>query len=107
MELTEGKCPNCGATVHVDPSKDAAICEYCSSPFVVEKAIKNVSNQNIHIGNNYVYNTSAVSNDTSNESRRGKISTSRLIVIGLLTYFVGLPALILVMLFILALLSKI
>ena len=40
-----------------DPAKDAAICEYCGTPFVVEKAIQEykthienlVVNQNIHI----------------------------------------------------------
>ena len=51
MELKEAVCPNCGAKLKVDPSKDAAICEYCDSPFVVEKAIANV-----HFGNNYITN---------------------------------------------------
>ena len=41
MNLVETKCPNCGANIQVDPGKEAAICEYCGQPFVVERAIKN------------------------------------------------------------------
>jgi len=39
MRLVEGKCTNCGANVKVDTSKDAAICIFCGSAFIVEKAI--------------------------------------------------------------------
>ena len=39
MPLVLAKCPNCGATLQVDNTKDAAICQHCSSAYVVEKAI--------------------------------------------------------------------
>jgi hypothetical protein len=39
MPLTPAKCTQCGASLQVDPSKDAAICEFCGTPFIVEKAI--------------------------------------------------------------------
>lgn len=40
MKFVEAKCPNCGGVLKVDEEKDAAICEYCGQPFVVEKAVK-------------------------------------------------------------------
>lgn len=51
MPLVPAKCTNCGAILTIDSSKDAAICEYCKTPFVTEKAINNYSIQNsvIHI----------------------------------------------------------
>ena len=41
MPLVPAKCTNCGAALELDPSKDAAVCPYCHTPFVVEKAINN------------------------------------------------------------------
>lgn len=41
MPLVNAKCPNCGGTLQVDSGKDAAICPYCGSAFIVEKAINN------------------------------------------------------------------
>jgi len=59
MPLIPAKCTNCGASLQVDNTKDAAICEYCGSAFIVEKAINyyNTTNQitagvvNIYGGN--------------------------------------------------------
>ena len=42
-------CTNCGAELKVDPAKDAAVCEYCGTPFVVEKAINKYSVEHAHI----------------------------------------------------------
>lgn len=41
MPLVPCKCTNCGAILQMDSSKDAAVCEFCGSAFVVEKAINN------------------------------------------------------------------
>lgn len=51
MPLVPAKCTNCGATLTIDSNKDAAICEYCHTPFVTEKAINNYSIHNsvVHI----------------------------------------------------------
>lgn len=61
MVLQAAKCTNCGAILDVDPSKDAAICQFCGSAFIVEKAINNytyhVSNE-IHAEVVNVFNTS-------------------------------------------------
>ena len=47
MPLVQAKCTNCGASLQVDGTKDAAICPYCGTPFIVEKAINyyNTTNQ--------------------------------------------------------------
>ena len=41
MSLVNCKCTNCGSNLSVDDNKDAAICEYCGSAFIVEKAVNN------------------------------------------------------------------
>ena len=41
MNMVNGKCPNCGASIKLDKDKDAGICEYCGTAFVTEKAIIN------------------------------------------------------------------
>ena len=54
--MKSAKCPNCGANITVDESKDAGICEFCQTPFITEKAISfvnNTSNNAQTIINNY------------------------------------------------------
>jgi len=41
MSLVPAKCTQCGATIKVDSSRDAGICEYCGTAFVTEKVINN------------------------------------------------------------------
>ena len=41
MPFVQAKCPNCGGFLAVDNSNDAAICQFCNTPFIVEKAINN------------------------------------------------------------------
>jgi len=41
MILTQAQCTNCSANLPVDSTKDAAICSFCGSAFIVEKAIQN------------------------------------------------------------------
>ena len=41
MPLVKAQCTNCGATLEVDNTKDAAMCPYCKTPYIVEKAINN------------------------------------------------------------------
>ena len=54
MPLIAAKCTNCGGILEVDSSKDAAICPFCNTPYVVEKAINiyqitnNVNADSIH-----------------------------------------------------------
>ena len=46
MPFVEAKCTNCGAILPVDSARDAWVCGYCGTPFVVEKAIQqfNITN---------------------------------------------------------------
>ena len=41
MPLVNAKCTNCGGVLQVDDSKEAAICPFCESAYIVEKAINN------------------------------------------------------------------
>ena len=41
MPFVQGTCPNCGGTLAVNNEKDAWVCPYCNTPFIVEKAINN------------------------------------------------------------------
>ena len=43
-------CPKCGGQLVVDPAQEAAVCRFCGTPFIVEKAINNYTVQNAHIG---------------------------------------------------------
>ena len=53
MSLVPCNCTNCGAVLQVDNSKDAAVCSFCGSAFIVEKAINNYNLTN-HITANVV-----------------------------------------------------
>ena len=46
MPLVSANCTNCGGTLQVDSEKEAAICQYCNSAFIVEKAINNYNTTN-------------------------------------------------------------
>lgn len=59
MALMPAQCPNCNAPIHVDNQKDAAICEYCGSAFIVEKAIANSGGTSIHAQTVHIYNSPA------------------------------------------------
>ena len=41
MRFVPATCTKCGAALDVDPSQDAAVCPYCDTAFIVEKAINN------------------------------------------------------------------
>lgn len=40
-KLVPGTCTNCGASLQVDPSLQAAICPACGTPYIVQQAINN------------------------------------------------------------------
>ena len=47
--LVPAVCTQCGAHLEVDPSKDAAVCQYCGTPFIVQKAISEYNIQHATI----------------------------------------------------------
>ncbi len=59
MPFVKAMCTNCGGILQVDESKDAAVCPFCSTPYIVEKAINNyqiniqykIENSNVYINN--------------------------------------------------------
>lgn len=60
MPSSQALCTNCGSVIPVDAARDAAICEHCSSPFIVEKAINNYNAaNNIEAGTNQFGGNSA------------------------------------------------
>lgn len=66
MPLVEAKCTNCGAALQVDDQKDAAVCQYCNSAFIVEKAI-----QNYEIHNSYkIENANIIIHDEKSVENR-------------------------------------
>lgn len=51
MPIVSAKCTNCGSNLNVDNTKDAMVCPYCGSAFIVEKAINNYyTTNNIQAG---------------------------------------------------------
>ena len=60
MGVVAAKCTQCGAKIEVDDTKEAGICPYCNTPFVVEKAIKQYQAiTNIENQTNFYYGESA------------------------------------------------
>jgi hypothetical protein len=55
MPLTPAICTNCGGSVKVDSSTEAAVCKFCHTPFIVEKAINEYNIQNATIHADVVY----------------------------------------------------
>ena len=63
MPLVQAKCTNCGGILQVENDKEAAICPFCQTPYVVEKAINNyrvcnqfsINNSEVHIHNSESY----------------------------------------------------
>ncbi len=62
MPLVAAKCPNCAANLQVNSNSDAAVCEYCKTAFIVEKAINNyniTNNNNIKADVVNIFNNNA------------------------------------------------
>lgn len=74
MPFVQAKCTNCGGVLAVDDSKDAAICPFCNTPYIVEKAINNYS-----ITNNISIGYGAVVNIIGSESNDFEIVAGKLI----------------------------
>ncbi|MBQ6521059.1 MAG: hypothetical protein IJI14_20315 [Anaerolineaceae bacterium] len=49
VKFVPAACPKCGGQLEVDPSQEAAVCKYCGTPFIVDKAIQNYNIANAHI----------------------------------------------------------
>ena len=49
MPIVPAKCTHCGANLEVDSKNDAAICKYCETPFIIEKAINKYNIESVPI----------------------------------------------------------
>ena len=49
--LVPAVCTQCGAALEVDPEQQAAVCPFCGTPFIVEKAINNYNITHVHQNN--------------------------------------------------------
>lgn len=49
--LVPAVCTQCGGQLEVDPQQQAAVCPYCGTPFIVEKAINNYNITHVHQNN--------------------------------------------------------
>ena len=47
LPLVPAECTQCGANLDVDSSQEAAVCPYCKTLFITEKAINNYNTTNI------------------------------------------------------------
>ena len=41
VKLVPAVCTQCGATLEVDPNQETAVCKFCNTTFIIEKAINN------------------------------------------------------------------
>ena len=46
MPLVAAMRTQCGGVLDIDSSKDAAVCPFCATPFITEKAIHNYTTHN-------------------------------------------------------------
>ena len=72
MPLTPATCPKCGGTLDVDSELEAAVCKYCGTPFIVEKAINvfNTTHNTTYVTNST--NTTNISNSEVHIHQDGK-----------------------------------
>ncbi len=47
MALIAAKCTQCGADIEVDETKEGGVCKNCGTPFITEKVISYITNNNI------------------------------------------------------------
>ena len=75
MPFVKAMCTNCGGILQVDKSKDAAVCPYCSTPYIVEKAINNYQiNNQYNIENSNVYINNGISAEKKLENAEAILS---------------------------------
>ena len=42
MSLVDIKCPNCGASIQLDNSRESGFCSYCGSKVQIQEAINKI-----------------------------------------------------------------
>ena len=49
MRFVPAICSHCGGSLDVDPSQEAAVCPYCGTAFIVEKAINHYNMEHAEV----------------------------------------------------------
>ena len=62
MRFVPAICSHCGGSLDVDPSQEAAVCPYCGTAFIVEKAINHYNMEHAEV--NHVDHIEHVDNVT-------------------------------------------
>ena len=72
MTLVPAICTQCGSKLEVDPSREAAVCPYCKTPFITQKAINHYNTTNVtNIGSLHA----EVLNVTDDNSRDNRVKS--------------------------------
>ena len=69
MPLVPAKCTACGAELSIDSLAEAAVCSFCNTPFIVEKAINNYNSYNHYVVQNadiYLHDDRSIENRINN-----------------------------------------
>ena len=57
MSFVQAKCTNCGGILSVEDNLEAAVCPFCNTPYIVEKAVNNYNiTNNVNVGAGAVVN---------------------------------------------------
>ncbi len=73
MPFVQAKCSNCDGILSVDDSLEAAVCPFCNTPYIVEKAINNYS-----VSNAFNVGSGAIINVIGNQNSDFKITAGKL-----------------------------
>ena len=55
MSLVDIKCPNCGASIQLDNSRESGFCSYCGSKVQIQEAINKIKIDRSCDINNYLH----------------------------------------------------
>ena len=109
--LVPAVCTQCGATLTVDPSKDAAVCQYCGTAFIVANAINQykIAHADIHADKVEVHTKSKTEaaldymkerQKVRAEEKRAKAEADRKRLIKILPIYVVVMVVVFVMIFV-------
>ena len=69
MTLVPAICTQCGSKLEVDPSREAAVCPYCKTPFITQKAINHYSTTNVTNIDRFHAEVVNMTDDSSRDNR--------------------------------------
>ena len=81
------KCPNCGANITLDESKDTGVCKFCDSVVISEKSTSPINNDSQYHSQNRFASNSIFSHNIAD---RPQINILIAIVLFCLSFFGGL-----------------